>query len=115
MPQLAPLFRKVLRSGATTTGASAGGVRVNGYSATYDSSGTPGGTLKKSIIQTTVSGMHGRSRQDNHHRSCNDSGESRNSSEIELNGIEVRTAIDQEVTGGADHHDGSSGSSAPRA
>ncbi|GJN84095.1 hypothetical protein PLIIFM63780_007648 [Purpureocillium lilacinum] len=115
MPQMAPLFRRVLRSGPAPPGAPASG--GNGYSATYDSSGTPGGAGKKSVIQTTVKGLHGRrgevSRQ-GHARDV-DLERASDSSELELNGIAVRTAIDQEVSAGVDHDEGPhSGSSVAR-
>jgi len=115
MPQMAPLFRRVLRSGPAPPGAPASG--GNGYSATYDSSGTPGGAGKKSVIQTTVKGLHGgrgeASRQG--HARAVDLERASDSSEQELNGIAVRTAIDQEVSAGVDHDEGfHSGSSVTR-
>ncbi|UNI18199.1 hypothetical protein JDV02_004482 [Purpureocillium takamizusanense] len=117
MPQMAPLFRRVLRSGPAPSGASAasGAGAGNGYSAAYDSSATtPGGAGKKSVIQTTVKGLHhgrGEASRPNHHHHHNramvddDLERASDSSEMELNSIAVRTAIDQEVSAGGGHEE----------
>ncbi|KAJ6790021.1 hypothetical protein PWT90_06746 [Aphanocladium album] len=87
-PQLAPLFQSLRPSKA----------KSSGYAGMYDTS-MLGKHTKMSVIRTTVSGTTG--------------GEvmpglrvgGRSSSEIELKGIEVHTAINQEISGHDRHHD----------
>jgi hypothetical protein len=83
-PQLAPLF-KSLRSAKE---------KLSGYSAPYNTS-ILGKHAKMSVIQTTVCGTHF---DDVHVQRPARAMGGRSSSEIELKGIEVHTAIDQEIS-----------------
>ena len=85
-PQLAPLF-KSLRSAKE---------KLSGYSASYHTS-ILGRHAKTSVIQTTVCGTNFDDMQVQ--RPAKTLG-GRSSSEIELKGIEVHTAIDQEISTG---------------
>ncbi|OAA69515.1 integral membrane protein [Cordyceps fumosorosea ARSEF 2679] len=84
-PQIAPLFRSLRPSKA----------KVSGYAGMYDTS-VLGKHNKMSVIRTTVIGTGGEA-MPGLRPSPRDG---RSSSEIELKGIEVRTAINQEVSGG---------------
>lgn len=86
-PQMAPLLKSLSPSRNRS--------HSSGYSASYSSPGVAGRYPKRSIIRTTVSGNKLRPKDPS--GTVISSG-GRNSSELELNGIEVQTAIDQQVS-----------------
>ncbi|ATY59049.1 integral membrane [Cordyceps militaris] len=91
-PQLAPLFQSLRPRKAKTSG----------YAGMYDTS-VLGKHTKMSVIRTTVSGTTGGDVMPGLRTVPRDG---RSSSEIELKGIEVRTAINQEISASGDaHHD----------
>lgn len=93
-PQLAPLFHS-LRPGKSKNSDA-------GYAGMYDTS-MLGKHTKMSVIRTTVSGTGGGEAMPGLRMAPRDG---RSSSEIELKGIEVHTAINQEVSADrSQHHD----------
>ncbi|PQK11225.1 hypothetical protein BB8028_0002g15430 [Beauveria bassiana] len=94
-PQLAPLFRGLQSSRSCKT-------KSSGYAGMYDTS-VLGKHAKMSIIHTTVSGTAAGEAILGLRTAMRDG---RSSSEVELKGIEVHTAIDQEISAdGCRHHD----------
>ncbi|KAJ3482917.1 hypothetical protein NLG97_g7440 [Lecanicillium saksenae] len=87
-PQLAPLFQSLRPSKA----------KSSGYAGMYDTS-MLGKHTKMSVIRTTVSGTAGGDVMPGLRMG------GRSSSEIELKGIEVHTAINQEISADHRHHD----------
>lgn len=97
-PQLAPLFRSLQSSKS----------KISGYAGMYDTS-VLGKHTKMSVIRTTVSGTGGGDVMPGLRVGGRDA---RNSSEIELKGIEVHTAINQVVSAGVRHSESGSSSTA---
>ncbi|KAM3513028.1 hypothetical protein MY11210_003333 [Beauveria gryllotalpidicola] len=97
-PQLAPLFRSLQSSRSCKT-------KSSGYAGMYDASAL-GKHAKMSVIRTTVSGTAAGEAIPGLRSGLRDG---RSSSEVELKGIEVHTAIDQQVSAdGCRHHDSGS-------
>lgn len=101
LPQLKPLFKKFLGDSKNDS---------NLYYNSYGNANSHGGTQgfqKMSGVRTMVSGTHGVPA----FRSNDTTADGRNSSEIELKGIEVHTTINHEIGPAGARNDGHSHSS----